>query len=68
MKVVYGETLNTVYIYLKNGISEDTVEIKNDKNGCVYDDYDKNGDLLGIEILKMCDFEVPESRKDLKWR
>jgi len=49
-----GEILS-VYLNIRKGKAENVVEIE---EGLAYANYDKNGQLLGIELLEPCSVKV----------
>jgi uncharacterized protein YuzE len=48
MKIEYDKTADAVYIKIKNGVVKKTARLSNLINA----DLDKNGKVLGVEILK----------------
>ena len=48
MKIEYDKTADAVYIRIKNGVVKKTARLSNLVNA----DLDKNGKVLGVEILK----------------
>jgi uncharacterized protein YuzE len=49
MKIEYDKTADAVYIKIKNGVVKKTARLSNLINA----DLDKNGRVLGVEILKV---------------
>lgn len=47
MKITYDATVDSLYIQLRDGIVDDTLE----QNQYIFTDVDKDGAPLGIEIL-----------------
>lgn len=58
MKINYDKTADAVYIQIKKGVTKKTVRFAD----LIFADLDKNGNVLGVEILKAS----LKLKKDLK--